>query len=211
MAESAMVVQQQTATIVVEVQHTHVVEVIAPGALVEQSGASGAVVQLSEAAIVTGMQAGALVVQPVMSTEVVAVGIQGPAGRAGPIGPAGGSALQRVAGHAVSALRVVWEDEFARVHYLSSSDESHIFSLLGVTLSAADAGAMVNVQRSGVMDDASWGWISGQRVFLGRDGGLTQTPEEEGFHVVVGTAVSATRLLLGIVDPVDLGECPLGD
>lgn len=129
---------------------------------------------------------------------------QGPPGPQGPIGPAGGTAMQRTAGHAVSALRVVYEDDQGRVHYLSNTDEVHIFCLLGVTLNAADEGGLVNVQRAGVLDDSAWGWAARQRVYLGDNGSLVSDPAERGCHVLVGVAVSPTRLLLQLQDPVML-------
>lgn len=131
-------------------------------------------------------------------------GEQGPQGLQGPIGPAGGQAIGRVAGQTISALRVVYEGESGAVHPLDPADEAHIFSLLGVTLTAADAGLPVNVQRSGVVDDSSWHWAPGQRVYLGVNGALTAEPAEEGFHVLIGTALSPMRLLLNLQDPVQL-------
>lgn len=185
MTDTHVVLQQQTATVVVEVLRTDVACSPTPAALV---------------------------VQPVMQTAVVAVGIQGVPGIQGPIGPAGGTAMQRLAGQTISALCVVWEDEFGRVWPLSATDGAHVFLVLGVTLTAADAGGLVNVQRSGAMDGDAWGWALGQRVYLGLDGALTATPAQEGFHVLIGTAASATRLLLNIQDPLQLwADVPQGD
>lgn len=83
-------------------------------------------------------------------------GSQGPPGRPGEPGPAGGAALRRTAGETLSALRVVYELD-GQVFALDYRDD-HIDLLLGVTLTAADPGQPVNVQRSGVLDDASWSW-----------------------------------------------------
>lgn len=163
------------------------------------------IVRLSTQGVVVGESPRALVVLPsTPKTIVVAVGHQGPSGIQGPIGPAGGQAISRVAGQTISALRVVYEGESGAVHPLDPTDEAHIFSLLGVTLTAADAGLPVNVQRSGVVDDSSWHWAPGQRVYLGVNGALTVEPAEEGFHVLIGTALSPTRLLLNLQDPVQL-------
>lgn len=81
MAEHAVVLQQQVATVVVEVLRTQVVEVQAQPVTVEQSGGEVLAVQQCGTALAIGMQPGALVVQPVMAAAVVAVGIQGPPGR----------------------------------------------------------------------------------------------------------------------------------
>lgn len=189
--------------LVVPLVHTHVVALQERETQVVQ-GAEGApvVVHAGGATLAQGMQPGALVVAPVMQTAVVAVGIAGTPGIQGPIGPAGGTAMERRAGETLSALKVVWEDEFGRVWPLSAMDDAHVFLLLGLTLTAADAGGLVNVQRSGVVDDAAWSWTPGQRVYLGQGGALTASPAEEGFHILIGTAASATRLLLNIQDPL---------
>lgn len=139
-------------------------------------------------------------------TVVVTVGHQGPPGIQGPIGPSGGQALERIAGQTISALRVVYEDEHGHVYPLDANDEEHIFSILGVTLTAADAWRPVNVQRSGPIDDASWSWVPKQRVFLGAQGALTAEPALEGFHVLIGVALNPKRLLLNIQDPIELAQ-----
>lgn len=135
--------------------------------------------------------------------RLVTQGEQGPPGPPGIPGPAGGSAFQRVAGQTLSALHVVYEAGDGTVFRLDPSDDDHIDRLLGVTITAADEGAPINVQRSGQLDDASWSWTPG-RVWLGQSGALTQTPPADGFDVLIGTAVSATRLILNIQDPIAL-------
>lgn len=127
---------------------------------------------------------------------------RGPEGPQGVPGPDGGSAFARVAGETISALRVVYEID-GRVFYLDAGDAEHIDLLLGITLTAAGTGETVNVQRSGAIDDAAWSWQPG-RVWLGSDGSLTQTPPADGFAVLIGAAVSATRITLNIQDAIQL-------
>lgn len=129
-------------------------------------------------------------------------GTQGPSGPVGIPGPAGGSALQRPAGETVSALRMLYE-QGGKVYALDYRDAAHIDLLLGVSLTAADIDQPLNVQRSGVIEDAGWGWTLG-RVWLGAGGALTQTPPVDGFDVLIGAAVSATRITLNIQDPIKL-------
>lgn len=135
---------------------------------------------------------------------VVAPGGQGPAGGQGIPGPAGGSALQRAAGEVLSALRVVYEID-NEVFLLNADDEEHIFLALGLTLTAADPGDLINVQRSGAMDESSWAWELGP-VWLGATGNLTQTPPAGGFDLMIGAAVSPTRIILNLQQPIDLQE-----
>ena len=146
-----------------------------------------------------------LVHQPVAPPAVVvAAGRQGPPGLQGAPGPAGGSAFQRLAGETLSALRVVYEQN-GQVFTLDAGDGEHIDLLLGVTLTAAEQGATINVQRSGAIDDAGWNWQPG-RIWLGAEGALTQTPPVDGFAVLLGAAVSATRITLNIQDAIQLEQ-----
>lgn len=144
----------------------------------------------------------AVTVEPAPDVLVVTVGEQGPPGLPGEPGPAGGSAFQRTAGETLSALRAVYELDGV-VRYLDSQDAEHIDLLLGISLTAADIDQPLNVQRSGVIEDGGWTWKLG-RVWLGIAGALTQTPPVDGFDVLIGAAVSATRITLNIQDPIFL-------
>lgn len=145
-----------------------------------------------------------LVALEVPEVHGVTVGEQGPAGRPGEPGPAGGSAFQRTAGETLSALRVVYELA-GQVFVLAAGDAEHIDLLLGVTLTAAEQGEQINVQRSGAIDDGGWSWQPGL-VWLGADGALTQQPPVDGFAVLVGSAVSATRITLNIQPAIQLEQ-----
>lgn len=81
MTDTAVVVQQQVATVVVEVLRTQVVALQTPSTAVAQpADLPPVVVQQGDTAIAMGMQPGALVVAPVLHSVVVAVGMQGPPG-----------------------------------------------------------------------------------------------------------------------------------
>lgn len=110
--------------------------------------------------------------------------------------------VQRTAGSSLSALRAVYELDGA-VHALSADDALHVDLLLGITLTAAQAGDPVNVQRLGAIEDDSWNWVPG-RVYLGAEGALTQTPPTSGFDLLIGAATSATRITLNLQDPISL-------
>ncbi|UZZ12458.1 hypothetical protein NDO41_08270 [Ectopseudomonas mendocina] len=146
-----------------------------------------------------------LVLEPVAPPAiVVAAGTQGPPGLAGPPGPEAGAAFQRQAGETLSAMRVVYELA-GQVYALDAGDAGHIDLLLGVTVSAAESGSAINVQRSGAVDNSGWNWQPG-RVWLGAAGSLTQTPPADGFVVLIGAAVSATRITLNIQDAIQLEQ-----
>lgn len=150
-------------------------------------------------------EAFALVVEPEQApAALVATGEQGPAGRQGVPGPAGGAAFQREAGETLSALRVVYELD-GQVFYLDYRDEAHIDLMLGMTLTSASDGDAINVQLAGAIDDSGWSWTPGP-VWLGAAGALTQTPPADGFDVLIGAAVSATRITLNLQQPIELPE-----
>ena len=132
----------------------------------------------------------------------ILAGQRGQEGPQGIPGPAGGTAVARVAGETLSALRVVYEVD-GEVFLLDSTDDVHIDQLLGLTITSGAASENVNVQLVGAVDDASWSWTPG-RVYLGASGFLTQTPPDAGYLVLVGYAVSATRLVLNIQDNIEL-------
>lgn len=110
--------------------------------------------------------------------------------------------FQRQAGTILSALHVVYESQ-GRVYLLSADDEAHADLVLGLTLTSSDQGASVAVKRAGVVDDMTWSWVPGQ-VWLGANGNLTQTPPSAGVDLAVGTAVSATRLVINLQQPLYL-------
>jgi hypothetical protein len=146
-----------------------------------------------------------LVVEPrAAPAVVVAAGRQGLPGPRGQPGPSGGSAVQRQAGETISALRLVYELDGV-VRYLDHEDAEHINLALGLSLASGDAGTEVDVQLSGSVDESTWSWSPGP-VWLGAQGFLTQLPPDDGFLLYVGTAVSPTRLILNIDQPVELAQ-----
>lgn len=125
-------------------------------------------------------------------------------------GPAGldSAVVERLAGTApLSALRAVWEDSAGLVHPASRTAQAQVLALVGITTTGVSAvGESVLVQRTGHIDDTAWAWLPQQKVWLGVGGALTQTPPKEGdgYDVVVGVALSPTRLLIQMGEPIAL-------
>lgn len=135
----------------------------------------------------------------------VTTGGQGPRGVRGETGPAGGTGFIRLASAALSAQKMVWEDELGYVRELGYTDADHIDLMCGITVTAASSsGQEVEVRRAGPVDLTGTSFTPG-RVYLGAGGGLTQTPPDDGYLVVVGYAVSQTRLYLSFTDNIFLG------
>lgn len=189
-----VVIQVPDANVIVDQQPADVLVAPVPEAAVFIEDAAPSVITLDDETD--------LLVLPVEDTQVVvAAGEQGPPGIPG---PAGGQVLERTAGELLSALRAVFEDAAGLVWLADAAEAGEVFTLLGVTTTAADAYQQVLVQRLGAIDDAAWGWTPGVRVYLGAAGQLTQTPPATGFDVLIGVALSPTRLLLNIQDPIEM-------
>lgn len=194
MSTDDVVLQEVASTVIVDEGPAQVLVVPVPEATVLVEEEAPQVIALDSDSDV--------VVLPIPETTVViASGEQGPPGIPG---PAGGQVLERTAGELLSALRAVFEDAAGRVWLADATEAGEVFTLLGVTTTAADAHQQVLVQRLGAIDDAAWGWTPGVRVYLGAAGQLTQTPPATGFDVLIGVALSPTRLLLSIQDPIEM-------
>lgn len=133
-------------------------------------------------------------------TVVVTRGVPGPAGRDGE-----SQNFTRHTPAPLSALIVVWEDSTGAVHPLDYRDDAHIDLLAGLTVTSGGAGAVVTIQRSGVLNAQGLGLAPG-RVWLGANGALTQTPPDDGFDVIVGMAVAGERLYLTFNTAIHLEE-----
>lgn len=137
--------------------------------------------------------------------QCLSVGAQGPRGPRGEPGSPGGVVFEAVAGETLSALRVVYEMG-GEVFALSPNDDESVVDLMyGLTTTAANMGGEISVQRGGVITDASWSFVPGP-VWLGTGGSLTQVAPVDDYDLRVGTALSATKLLLDFEYPIDLGD-----
>ncbi|MDR0259511.1 MAG: hypothetical protein LBI76_06860 [Comamonas sp.] len=157
--------------------------------------------QLPGEILVTPEQSEVLVAQEEVTVVIVADGAQGPPGPPGP--PGGGDQyVTRTAGQTISANRVLY-DRAGLVYPLGQADAENIYAILGLSVSAGQAGAQIAVQRSGTVIDSGWSWAYG-RVYLGSNGQLTQTPPSSGFSVLIGFAATATSINLSINDPIEV-------
>lgn len=106
------------------------------------------------------------------------------------------------AGENLSALKAVYlKNGLAR--YLDYKDADNIDFMLGITITSAQVGKKVKVKRYGLINDSFFNFNSG-KVWLGLNGGLTQTAPDDGFDLLIGTAVSFDSFILNIQDPIEL-------
>jgi hypothetical protein len=128
-------------------------------------------------------------------------------GGRGPQGPAGafGATLSKVAGAALGGHRVVVASGADEVLVADVTDPAHLHRVLGITEGAAVLGDGIDVRFAGEMTEASWSWTPGAPIYVGASGVLTQTPPVGAAWLrIVAVAVSATRIVVGLREPVRL-------
>lgn len=130
---------------------------------------------------------------------------QGPSGPPGPPGPPGGAGAAYTAAAVVSGHQAVALDSAGQAFYASAGTLSHALRVAGVSLNAAAIGEEVTVLAAGLVDHGGWTWTPDQPVYLGLNGALVQSvPVGAVFALVVGKALSATRLLVALQPPIVL-------
>lgn len=160
--------------------------------------------QLPGSILVTPEQSHVVVDREEVTHVVIAPGEQGPPGPAGPPGGGGDQYVTRTTGQTISANLVLY-DRAGLVYPLDQADAENIFAILGLSVSAGQAGAQIAIQRSGTVNDSAWAWAWAYgRVYLGANGQLTQTPPSSGFSVLIGFAATATSINLSINDPIEV-------
>lgn len=126
--------------------------------------------------------------------------MRGPRGLQGDQGEPGLSGVQATytADGALSGHRVVRASGAGAVAYADSANVAHATTVLGITTGAAADGDPVTIQAGGPISEPSWAWTPDQPVYCGGNGQLTQVAPVAGFVLVVGVAVSATEIFVGI-------------
>ena len=135
----------------------------------------------------------------------VETGVAGPPGPPGPPGGAGQSFVQLTAAQALGGHRAV-RVRAGQADYADCREVGAPHALLGVTTAAVSAGQAATIQQSGVMTEPAWRWQPGRPVFLGEQGALTQTAPASGVISVVGVALSAQSVALGLRAPIVLSD-----
>lgn len=130
-------------------------------------------------------------------------GPQGPAGATG----AAGSVLAKTASAAIGGHRVVVADGADGVLVADPTSAAHLHSVLGVTESAAVEDDAISVRFAGEMTEGSWNWTPDAPIYAGVAGVLTQTPPVGvAWLRIVAVAVSPTRIVVGLREPVALAS-----
>jgi hypothetical protein len=137
---------------------------------------------------------------------VVEVVKQGPPGPPG-ISLGGVKAIDDImpAVSPMSALRVIISNSQGEAEYADSGNPDHRWRATGVTLQGvSNAGDLIGIRYSGPVDEPSWTWTPGLPIFLGPNGTLTQTRPTVGIMLIVGQALSPTRIMVRPTQPIIL-------
>ena len=124
-------------------------------------------------------------------------------------GGQGGSAdnlyTEAIAEINLGSLRVVTTSStsFGKVTYADHNNLSQASNILGITRTSAVPDGSVDIITSGMLSDSSWNFNEGP-IFVGVNGQLTQIAPTTGYIVVVGKAVSSTRISINISRPIIL-------
>lgn len=121
-------------------------------------------------------------------------------------GPAGTSTSPSyTTAAALSGHQVIALNSSGLAIYASADDLSMAFRVVGISHNAASSGASITVQDRDVMTHGGWSWTPGQVIYLGLNGVLSSTvPVSATFILVMGKALSATSILVGIQPPIAL-------
>lgn len=137
--------------------------------------------------------------------------IPGAPGDTGPVGPPGpiGGRLQKLAAGPLSGSRVVAiVEDGEHVDLASAFVAGDAAAIAGLTAQPAAArDDSVEIVRFGEVEDESWVFTPGRRVFVGAGGSLTQTVDRTWAYVCeIGTATATTKLLIDVKPPVFLSR-----
>lgn len=134
-------------------------------------------------------------------------GLPGATGEQGKPGAPGGTVVEYAASGPLSGHCAVLFNADGQLAYASAADLSHIGRIVGITVNAADAGELAQVQNSDQLAEPGWTWDVTKPVYLGVDGALTQqVPALPAckFLMVVGYPISSTSLFVNMREPIIL-------
>lgn len=127
-------------------------------------------------------------------------------GSQGPQGIPGNSITYEVsvAGGTMSGHRMVTVNESGKLIYADNTIASHANKVLGMITSAVVLDDIVNVYTTKTVTEMSWSWNIDEPLYLSTNGTITQVPPTTGFLLIVGFAVTSTKIFLDIGSPIIL-------
>lgn len=111
---------------------------------------------------------------------------------------------EHLAGEILGTYRLVRIATDNKAWYADNTVPAYADAIYGLTLHGAALGADVTVQYLGIISDITWTWVTAGALFLGTTGLLTQTAPTTGFLLVVGFAITATKIMFAPKNPIIL-------
>lgn len=79
----------------------------------------------------------------------------------------------------------------------NSSTSAHNGRIAGISITSTGSGFMAEVIPQGEVENVGWSWSAGEQIFLNGTN-LSTTAPTSGFRVIIGSALSSTKLLVAI-------------
>ena len=136
------------------------------------------------------------IVQQLEQVAVVTSSTQGPQGPPG----ASDNYVYLVAATAIGGNRAVAVNSSGLTYAGTTST-----NILGISVSAVDAGQLAQIQISGIITEPSWNWLPQTPIFVSDSGILTQQVPETGSLFIVGYPVLSTQIFIDKQAPILLG------
>ncbi|MEP7235241.1 MAG: hypothetical protein ABI778_08095 [Ignavibacteriota bacterium] len=112
--------------------------------------------------------------------------------------------VSHVAGISLGGHRAVVLDAAEHAIYADKDTPSHANKVIGITTGAAAIGANTLIAAYGEIDEPSWAWTPGEAIYLSTGGLVTQTAPVSGFLLIIGFAITATKIFISIKQPIAL-------
>lgn len=105
---------------------------------------------------------------------------------------------------AIGGGRAVILNSDNQLAHADPTDAGHINRVIGITLQAGNAGALVAVRSSGVIEDSGWNFPPNAPIFLGVGGTLVTTPPTSGAFIQrLGYASAPTKIAVKLGEAID--------
>jgi hypothetical protein len=105
---------------------------------------------------------------------------------------------------ALSALKLVKSDSTTHVSYATNNASYEDAQAIGITLTAASAGADVTILILGKLEDPFFTFSLGATLFVGINGNIVDVAPIAGFLTQIGHALGTGGLFINIEPPVSL-------
>lgn len=110
--------------------------------------------------------------------------------------------LKKIASENISALKLVYVDLVNC--YLGDNLDDAKTSVVGVAINSATTGNEVEVKTNGELQDSFFAFPFGDKLFLGVNGDITNTPPVNGTQVCIGHSLGIGAIFINIESEIIL-------